>query len=522
MGTTGHIPGLTKGGAVSIRRARGSHNRGTQTGNRTLPLILCAMALVLSATVVRGQLLEKTLFLPDSLGGLTYPQCLVYDSTNNTIYVGGGLGSCLIAIDGVTDRKIARIQIDQSSCVALCSNPQRNKIYSAGGDSVVVIDAATNQVVANLPSGGSPAALCYSAQDDKVYCANNGGNTITVINGASDSVVATVATGRWPGALCCNPQDNKVYSANELDGDVTVIDCAVDTVTATVPVGDGPVALCYNSTNKKMYCVNSSSSNVTVIDARGDTATATVPAGYAPHALCYNPQNNKIYSANWDGTVTVIDGATDSIVATVTIGDYNAAVCYNPVNDRIYSSSSSEDTVFVIDGATDSIVATVAVGGAPSALYCDTHHNKVYCLNSADNSVTVIDGATEAVDDTIAAGQGARDLAWNPTQNRIYVANSEGSSISVIRDTSAGVGVRSMPQAAGSKPLPTIIHGVLLLPASPSHRVAASTALLDIAGRRVAELHAGANDVSRLAPGVYFVREAQVQAQAVRKVVVTR
>jgi hypothetical protein len=36
------------------------------------------------------------------------------------------------------------------------------------------------------------------------------------------------------------------------------------------------------------------------------------------------------------------------------------------------------------------------------------------------------------------------------------------------------------------------------------------------------ELRSGANDVRALAPGVYFVREAQAQAQVVRKVVVTR
>jgi hypothetical protein len=38
------------------------------------------------------------------------------------------------------------------------------------------------------------------------------------------------------------------------------------------------------------------------------------------------------------------------------------------------------------------------------------------------------------------------------------------------------------------------------------------------------ELRAGANDVRVLAPGVYFVREAQAQAQAqaIRRVVVTR
>jgi hypothetical protein len=84
---------------------------------------------------------------------------------------------------------------------------------------------------------------------------------------------------------------------------------------------------------------------------------------------------------------------------------------------------------------------------------------------------------------------------------------------------------------------PTVVRGVLVLGGngdSPSERedarysphfpVASRAALLDIGGRQVMDLKPGANDVRALAPGLYFVREgqAQAQAQAVRKVVVTR
>jgi hypothetical protein len=71
---------------------------------------------------------------------------------------------------------------------------------------------------------------------------------------------------------------------------------------------------------------------------------------------------------------------------------------------------------------------------------------------------------------------------------------------------------------------PTIARGVLNLGVDSRQQAADRAELLDAAGRKVAELHPGANDVSRLSPGVYFVREAQTQAQAqaVRKVVVQR
>jgi hypothetical protein len=79
------------------------------------------------------------------------------------------------------------------------------------------------------------------------------------------------------------------------------------------------------------------------------------------------------------------------------------------------------------------------------------------------------------------------------------------------------------PTVHGSRPSTTIVRGVLHLPASDVKR-GASSALLDVAGRQVMEVRPGANAVSRLAPGVYFVRnaQAQAQAQAVTKVIVAR
>jgi len=74
---------------------------------------------------------------------------------------------------------------------------------------------------------------------------------------------------------------------------------------------------------------------------------------------------------------------------------------------------------------------------------------------------------------------------------------------------------------------PTVVRNVLFLPKMgtvPSGTVPIfEPSLLDISGRKVLDLNPGANDVRALAPGVYFVREtqAQAQAQAVRKIVLT-
>jgi hypothetical protein len=80
------------------------------------------------------------------------------------------------------------------------------------------------------------------------------------------------------------------------------------------------------------------------------------------------------------------------------------------------------------------------------------------------------------------------------------------------------------PPAASFRSHTTVIRGVLDLPGSLDP--ATPACLLDITGRRVLDLRPGANAVSRLAPGVYFLiagrQDARRGSQAVRKVVLTR
>jgi len=87
--------------------------------------------------------------------------------------------------------------------------------------------------------------------------------------------------------------------------------------------------------------------------------------------------------------------------------------------------------------------------------------------------------------------------------------------------TETGIEESHKPQAPSYKLEPTIVRDVLFLggengdcPApSPTQALRGTVpcfpkpALLDISGRKVLDLHAGANDVSGLTPGVYFLTE---------------
>ena len=105
---------------------------------------------------------------------------------------------------------------------------------------------------------------------------------------------------------------------------------------------------------------------------------------------------------------------------------------------------------------------------------------------------------------------------------RDAVARGEDTVVSAAIDwIDSGGAIAEEPQttAPTTQPATTIIRGVLII-GHRGQRTGDRAELLDISGRRVLDLKPGPNDVSRLSPGIYFVREAQAQTQVVRKVVV--
>ncbi|MDH5187153.1 MAG: YncE family protein, partial [candidate division WOR-3 bacterium] len=128
-------------------------------------------------TDLSAQWLETTIYVPDSLSGITRPQAFTYNTTNNKIYVGGKEGDCVIVIDGQTNEKVAKI-----------------------------------------PAGRNIKALTWNSNNNKIYSANHADGSVTVIDGETDSVITSIPIGLRPFALVYNPTNNKIYSAKDESG----------------------------------------------------------------------------------------------------------------------------------------------------------------------------------------------------------------------------------------------------------------------------------------------------------------
>lgn len=235
----------------------------------------------------------------------------------------GSISSTISVIDAAANKVVASIASGPNQTGELKTNAEGTDVYVAGCEGLSVIDTKSNGVAATIPVGfGGISAMALNPAGLYVYATNKYSNTVAVVNAVTNIVVATVPVENGPGALAVNPAGTRLYVANGGSNTVSIIDTGTDTVVATVPVGNVPKAMVLNPGGSRLYVANSDS--VSVIDAINNTVVTTVPVGDSINSMAVNPAGTYVYVVNgvsYNGIsnsyVSVIDTNTNNVVTTV-------------------------------------------------------------------------------------------------------------------------------------------------------------------------------------------------------------
>jgi len=340
-----------------------------------------------------AQWLETTIYLPDSLGGPNSPSRIFYNPNNNTVFIFGEDRAVLV-LDGVTQRKIARLDLPGSPR-GFCYNPQENKIYVAGS-ALAVIDAAANRVARVLSLSHFTEDVCYNPSLNRVYAV--GENLVSVIDCRVDTVLNRVVLPSRAGNIACATRVNKVYCVMNNE-DVAVIDCATDSVIKTFYTGRGPYGMLYNHLSNRLYIAEEYDEDVAVVDCEQDTVIRYLVAGYSPNLICLNTVNNKFYVADWDGDwFGIYDGAGDSLIRWLILRSEQRGLVFDSIDNLVYVALTGCDSIAVIDGVSDQLLRTIpAAGSSPMGPAYNPRANLIYSAEAGSNTVTYYDAPTSQV-----------------------------------------------------------------------------------------------------------------------------
>ena len=138
---------------------------------------------------------------------------------------------------------VATVGVPGSNFYALAITPDGKHAYvtssSFSSGTVLVIDTASNIVVATIPVGTDQLSVAITPDGKQVYVTNVVSVNVSVIATATNTVVATVGSSATGVAVTPDGKHAYVTDGN-FNGHVSVIDTGTNTIVATVPVGSAP------------------------------------------------------------------------------------------------------------------------------------------------------------------------------------------------------------------------------------------------------------------------------------------
>jgi len=268
-------------------------------------------------------------------------------------------------------------------------NPAGTRVYVANyGDStdlktngtVAVVDsdptsATVNTVIATITVGVRPEIIAVNPSGTAAYVTNSVGNTVSVIDTATNKVTTTIAVGGVPIGVAFTPDGKKAYVTLADKSRVAVIDTTSNTAaTATIALSLGnPVGVVVNPAGTFAYVAdygagsNGQLGMVSVIDVAKDLEVATIPVGIGPIGIATSPDGSQIYVSNYQsGTVSIIDTATNKATAELVVGSLPLGISVDSDGAFAYVNLSGSNAVAIIDLSANIARGPITVGSVPN------------------------------------------------------------------------------------------------------------------------------------------------------------
>jgi YVTN family beta-propeller protein len=309
-------------------------------------------------------------------------------------------------------------------------------VSNSYGDTVSVIDTATNDVIATIDFGDAPskptATADLQAQVDvrhglvnptvapdgqQVYVAKSVGGGIAVIDARTRTVTRVLdAGGPKPSGLAFTPDGTRLVvtllgATVETPGGVAVIDCASGNASRPVPTRGQPERLALSPDGRRAYVVSMHDRSMSVLDVDAREVVETVPLGELPFNVLASPDGARVYvGVLRAGYVAVIDTRSYDVVDTIEVPSPNG-LAFSPDGRSMFVTSVFDDSVQVIDLDAGKVVRSSAVGEKPGHLALTRDGSCAYIVRPFGETVSVLDTETLEVVHTVEVDKGPTTVA---------------------------------------------------------------------------------------------------------------
>jgi len=198
-------------------------------------------------------------------------------------------------------------------------------VANLGSDSISLIQNGAVTATIRLPGGTRPFALAFSPDDSRLYVTSwvRSGGHLVVVDVASQQVIASVTTGNFPSGIAVMPDGSQVWVTSFFNDSVTVVDTLSNTVAFSISGVLNAWGIAFNITGTRAFVANADTvaGGLTAIDTATYKVIKRIPTGDGSRTVAVSPTGRHVFVTNRNGnTVSQIDARGLTLIRNIVVG----------------------------------------------------------------------------------------------------------------------------------------------------------------------------------------------------------
>ena len=296
---------------------------------------------------------------------------------------------------------------------------------NSAGDSVHLIDPATDKIVAEIPDAEVIHGVAAAPDGSRLYLSNESTMTLDVVDAATLKITKKIPLTGPPNNVAIRKDGRRVYVAIQApDGGVDVIDTVQQERVKFIRVLRGVHNTFITPDSKFVVAGSTGGSVATVIDTATEQPVWSIHFEGGVRPICFetNPDGSTkrmfVQVTNLHG-FAIVDWDEEGEVGRITLPDVPAAernsdgiqgapahgIQIAPDGKTLWSTSKVNSHVYAYSMPDVKYLGGVHVGKVPDWLTFTPDSKKLYVANAHSNFVSVIDVAARKEIAQIKVGQ---------------------------------------------------------------------------------------------------------------------
>jgi YVTN family beta-propeller protein len=264
---------------------------------------------------------------------------LTFDPSENRLFI--ARDDRVLVMDAGTGKLLAQIPgMQHAHGVALAPNEHRAYISNGHGNSIAIVDTTSYKLLGQIPVGGQdPDAILMDPTTGHVLAMDGHSNEISVIDTTARKEIARIPLPSNPEFGVADDKGNLWVNLEDA-GELAHIDLKTSTLKEVRPLApcEGPTGLSYDSVNQRLFSVCANGKMV-VTDARNGRQVAVLDVGKHPDADRWDAKRKLVTSSSRDGTISVVrqlDADHYRLIQTVTTLKSARTEALDPASGKLF------------------------------------------------------------------------------------------------------------------------------------------------------------------------------------------